>query len=268
MTTTGTERFKGGWALVTGAAREEGLGYAFARKLAGQGINLLLVDILADDLAQRAAELRRDFGVEARTVVCDLGQPAPYAPLEDAVKDLAVDILICNHMFTPKDTPKILDMPLGTHNRILDINARGYLNLIHRFATDMRARGRGAIIIVASGAGLTSAPYTAAYSANKAFQIAFGEALWYELKGSGVDVLVMIGGLMRTQGDALDSYPHWLIAEPTDVVDEVLPAVGRQHMIVPGRVNRAFVWFQTRVLSRRKTVEQIGRFMETGLGKK
>jgi uncharacterized protein len=44
---------------------------------------------------------------------------------------------------------------------------------------------------VASGVGLTSAPYAAAYAANKAFQITLGEALWYELQGSGVDVLVM-----------------------------------------------------------------------------
>ena len=55
----------------------------------------------------------------------------------------------------------------------------------------MRDRGRGAIIIVASGVGLTSAPYAAAYAAIKAFQITLGEALWYELQGSGVDVLVM-----------------------------------------------------------------------------
>jgi short-subunit dehydrogenase len=98
----------------------------------------------------------------------------------------------------------------------------------------MRDRGRGAIIIVASGVGLTSAPYTAAYAANKAFQITLGEALWYELRGSGVDVLVMIGGLMNTQGDALAKYPHWMIAEPAPVVREVLSAVGRKPMVIPG----------------------------------
>ena len=114
-----------------------------------------------------------------------------------------VDVLICNHMYTPVDTPRILDMPLDVHNRMIDVNARAYVNLIHQFGQPMRQRGKGAIVIVSSGAGLVAAPYTGAYSANKAFQIAFGEALWYELRSTGVDVVVTVAGLMNTQGDAL-----------------------------------------------------------------
>jgi len=255
------------WALVSGAAREQGLGYAFARQLAVEGLNLVLVDILGEELHDRANELRQQFGVEVRAAVCDLGAPAPYGALEDAVGGLDVDVLVCNHMFTPTDTPPILDMPLETHSRMIDINARAYTNLIHRFGREMRDRGRGAIIIVASGAGLTSAPYTAAYAANKAFQIKLGEALWYELQGTGVDVLIMIGGLMNTQGDALAKYPHWMIAETAPVVREVLSAVGRKHMVIPGFPSRAFLFVQTRLMTRRRAISAIGRFMASGLGK-
>jgi short-subunit dehydrogenase len=255
------------WALVSGAARQQGLGYAFARQLAVEGLNLVLVDTLDDELHARADELRQQFVVEVRTAICDLGAPAPYKALEDAVGGLDVDVLVCNHMFTPTDTPPILDMPLEIHSRMIDINARAYTNLIHRFGREMRDRGRGAIIIVASGVGLTSAPYTAAYAANKAFQIALGEVLWYELRGSGVDVLVMIGGLMSTQGDALSKYPPWLIAEPAPVVREVLCAVGRKHMLMPGLANRSFLLAQTRLMSRRRAISSIGRFMASGLGK-
>lgn len=255
------------WALVSGAAREQGLGYAFARQLAVEGLNLVLVDILDDELHARADELRQQFGVEVRTAICDLGAPAPYKALEDAVRGLDVDVLVCNHMFTPTDTPPILDMPLEIHSRMIDINARAYTNLIHRFGREMRDRGRGAIIIVASGAGLTSAPYTAAYAANKAFQIKLGEALWYELLGTGVDVLIMIGGLMNTQGDALSKYPRWLMAETAPVVREVLSAVGRKHMVIPGLPSRAFLFAQTRLMTRRRAVLSIGRFMSSGLGK-
>jgi short-subunit dehydrogenase len=202
-----------------------------------------------------------------RTATCDLGAHVPYETIEEAVGGIDIDVLVCNHMFTPADTPPILDMPLETHSRMIDINARAYTNLIHRFGRDMRDRGRGAIIIVASGAGLTSAPYTAAYAANKAFQITLGEALWYELQGSGVDVLVMIGGLMNTQGDALAKYPQWMIAEPAAVVREVLSAVGRKPMVIPGFPSRAFLFAQTRLMSRRRAISSIGRFMESGLGK-
>jgi uncharacterized protein len=263
---TGVARFKGGWALVTGSARKQGLGYAFCRGLAAQGINVVLVDLLADDLAARAAELQKDFGVQTRTAACDLGAPLPYTALDDAVRGIEIDVLHCNHMFTPTDTPKILDMSLELHHKVLDVNARAYVNLIHRFGNEMRARGKGAIILTSSGSGLIPTPYTAAYCANKAFQIAFGEALWYELKGTGVDVLVIAAGLMRTS-EAVSGYPKWLIADPADVVKEVLPRVGKKHMVIPGPANKFIVWSQTKMQSRRSSIQAMGDFMAKGLGK-
>jgi short-subunit dehydrogenase len=267
LSATGIARYRGGWALITGAARLEGLGYAFARQLAGLGVNLVLVDILDQDLHSRADELRRDFGIEVRTVACDLGAFPPYEDLETVVQDLDVDVLVCNHMYTPEETPTILDLDLDVHLRMIDINARAYTALVHRFGRAMRDRGRGAIVIVSSGVGLTSGPYNGGYAANKAFQIILGETLWYELRGTGVDVLVMIGGLMNTQGEAFSQYPQWLVGDRDNVAPEVLAAIGRKHMIVPGVLNRAFVLAQTRLSSRRRTVSSIGRFMEKGLGK-
>ncbi len=259
--------YRGGWALVTGAARDIGLGYAFARQLAAEGLNLILVDILDDELAARSAELRTDFGVYVISVPCDMGDPDAIDRIASATDGVEVDLLVCNHMFTPSDTPRVLDMPLDVHRRMIDINARGYTDLIHRFGNQMRSRGRGSIVIVSSGVGLTSSPFTGAYGANKAFQIGLGEALWFELLGSGVDVLVMAGGLMNTQGDLFDAYPQWLISEPHAVVRRVLTAIGRKHMLVPSLPNRLFLLMQTRLMSRRRAVMSIGQFQAKGLGK-
>ncbi|MDT5129385.1 MAG: uncharacterized protein QOH54_5029, partial [Mycobacterium sp.] len=71
----------------------------------------------------------------------------------------------------------------------------------------------------------------------------------------------------NTQGDAFSQYPQWLVGDRDNVAPEVLAAIGRKHMIVPGVLNRAFVLAQTRLSSRRRTVSSIGRFMERGLGK-
>lgn len=259
--------YRDGWAVVTGAAREVGLGYAFARQLAAEGVNLILVDILDEELTVRTAELRADFGVEVRAVPCDMADTNAIEQIESAATGVEIDVLVCNHMFTPADTPRILDMSLDVHRRMIDINARGYTDLVHRFGNQMRTRGTGSIIIVASGVGLTSSPFTGAYGANKAFQIGLGEALWFELLGSGVDVLVMVGGLMNTQGDLFDRYPQWLISEPHAVVRRVLAAVGRKHMLVPSLPNRLFLLAQTRLMSRRRAVVSIGEFMAKGLGK-
>lgn len=259
--------YRGGWAVVTGAAREVGLGYAFARQLAAEGMNLILVDVLDEELTTRAAELRAEFGIDVRAVPCDMADTNAIEQIEQAATGIEIDVLVCNHMFTPADTPRILDMPLDVHRRMIDINARGYTDLVHRFGNQMRTRGRGSIVVVASGVGLTSSPFTGAYGANKAFQIGLGEALWFELLGSGVDVLVMVGGLMNTQGDLFDRYPQWLISEPHAVVRRVLTAVGRKHMLVPSLPNRLFLLAQTRLMSRRRAVVSIGEFMAKGLGK-
>lgn len=261
-----TERY-GRWALVTGSARAEGLGYAFARQVAAQGMNVVLVDILDADLQQRAQALRQHYAIEVRTIVVDLGMVESISAITHATQDIEIGVLICNHMYTPANTPKILDMELATHHRMLDINARAYTSLIHVFGNRMRNQQKGAIIIVASGAGMVSAPYTGAYSANKAFQIALGEALWYELKGTGVDVLVLVAGLMNTQGDALAKYPQYMVSDTEPVVTEVLANLGKRHMVIPGFINKAFMFLQTKLMSRQQAVNSIGDFMAKGLGK-
>ena len=57
-------------------------------------------------------------------------------------------------MYTPTDTPMILDMELDVHHRMLDINARAYTTLIHTVGNRMRERNRGSIVIVSSDASV------------------------------------------------------------------------------------------------------------------
>ncbi len=256
----------GPWALVTGAARAEGLGYSFARHLAGRGFNLALVDIAGDELAARAEQLQTKYLVKVRPVALDLGREDFLGALLAQTADIAVGLLVCNHMWTPKDTPTIMEMDLATHMAMLNINARAYTALIHSYGGQMVERAQGGIVIVTSGAGLQTAPYTGAYSANKAYQRALGEALWYELQGSGVDVLVAAPGLMDTQGDALANYPQWMIMDVDPVAGETLDTLGHDGpVLIPGLVNKAFMFTQTRLLPRRMAVESVGRFMANGL---
>ena len=257
----------GPWALVTGAARPEGLGYSFARHLAGRGLSLVLVDIAAEELAARAQELQAKYLVKVRPIALDLGREDFLDELLPQTEDLAIGLLVCNHMWTPKDTPTIVEMDLATHLSMLSINARAYTMLVHTYGRKMVDRAQGGIVMVSSGAGLQTTPYTGAYSANKAYQRALGEALWYELQGSGVDVLVAAPGLMNTQGDALASYPQWMITEADPVAVEILASLAEGPVVIPGLANKAFMFAQTRLLPRRMAVKTVGRFMAAGLGK-
>ncbi len=259
----------GPWALVTGAARAEGLGYSFARHLAGRGFNLALVDIAGDELAARAEELRAKYLIKVRPIVLDLGRDDFLDDLLPQTADITVGLLVCNHMWTPRDTPMIMEMDLDTHLAMLNVNARAYTALVHTYGREMVKRAQGGIVIVTSGAGLQATPYTGAYSANKAFQRTLGEALWYELQGSGVDILVTAPGLMSTQGDALAGYPQWMISDADPVAVETLDTLGHDGpVLIPGLINKAFMATQTRLLPRRMAVESVGRFMAAGLHKR
>lgn len=257
----------GPWGLVTGAARVEGLGFEFARQLASAGMNLILVDVLAKDVEARARELSKAYRIDALPLGMDLGRRDFLPPLIAAVAEREVGLLVCNHMHTPKDTPTFLDMELDDLDAMIDINARAYTHLIHAFGNRMVERGHGGIVVVSSGASMTAAPYATSYSANKAYQRLLGEGLWFELKRKGVDALVVVAGLLNTQGDAMSGYPQSMIMETEPVVREALDALGKKVRVVPGLTNKAVVFLQSRVMTANAAVNQVGRFMVRGLRK-
>lgn len=257
----------GPWALITGAARSEGLGFEFGRQLAEAGMNLVLVDVLHEEVETRAGELRSSAGVDVLPIGMDLGRKDFLAALTAEVGEREVGLLVCNHMYTPTDTPTFLDMDLSALDAMLDINARAYTHLIHAFGNAMANRGRGGIVVVSSGASMTAAPYALSYSANKAYQRILGEGLSFELARLDVDVLVVVAGLMNTQGDAMDGYPRAMVMETEPVVREVLEGLGNEIRVTPGLLNKAVVFVQSRLMTANAAVNQVGRFMARGLKK-
>lgn len=257
----------GSWAIVTGTARAEGIGFGFARHLAGRHLNLVLVDIMGDELELRAQALRQKYGVQVKTAVLDLGQPDAVTKLQTITADLEIGLLVCNHMVLDPNTPPILEMDLAMHRTMLNVNAGGYTMLIHTYGRQMVAQNRGGIVIVSSQAGLHSMPYTGAYSANKAYQLALGEALWYELKDTNVDVIVLAPGLTNSQGDNLDDYPQFMIMEVDEVIAETLDSLGKKHLVIPGALNKAIHLITTHFITRQQGLLINGRFMAQGLNK-
>ena len=256
----------GPWALVTGAAREEGIGFEYARQLAKKKMKLILVDILEEELDARGRELRQSFGTEAVPIAMDLGAKGFLTQLVAEVGGREVGLLICNHMHTPADTPTLLDMDLSALDAMIDVNARSYTHLIHAFGNEMASRRRGGIIVMSSGASMTAAPFATSYSANKAYQRALGEGLSFELKDAGVDVLVVVAGLVNTR-DAMSGYPQAMVMEPEPVVREALDSLGNKVRVTPGLVSKAVVFIQNRLLPAATALDQVGTFMSRALKK-
>lgn len=185
----------GPWALITGAS--EGTGSAFARQLAGAGINCVLVARRTAPLEALRNELSRDFGIEVSVLSIDLALPGAAAQIAAAVDGKEIGIAILNAGADPNGS-RFLDQILTEWVALAYRNTITAIELCHIFGGPMRARGRGGIILVGSGAGYGGAGHMAVYAGTKAFDLCFAEGLWAELKPHGVDVLSLMMGRTDT----------------------------------------------------------------------
>jgi uncharacterized protein len=183
-------------ALVTGASA--GIGGAIARELAARGHGLVLVARRKDRLVALADELIGEHGVRVETIACDLAKPAPRSRLASRVADfgLDVEILVNNAGFATggpfyeSDSERELQQV-----RVL---VEAVVALTSAFLPAMVDRRRGAIMNVASTAGMQPMPYSAGYSAAKAYVLTFSEALHQEVGGRGVTVTALAPGPVET----------------------------------------------------------------------
>jgi short-subunit dehydrogenase len=235
-TTAGLDRDRHGpWALIAGGS--EGVGEAFARRLAASGFNLVLAARKLEPLQALAEDLRQTNDIAVRTLALDLCSPDRLARLRAATDDIEIGLFVYNAgSGTPVGNTNptqaigdFLDRPLGDAQAMIALNDAALVDLTHHFGAAMRARRRGGIIITGSTACHAGTPRTLVYSASKAFQFAFAEGLWYELHPHGVDVLGLILGAVRTpniERTGMDSQSYAGAAEPADIVREAFAHLG------------------------------------------
>jgi short-subunit dehydrogenase len=226
-----------GVALVTGAS--SGLGEEFARQLSASGHDLVLVARRADRLEQLASELP----TAAHIVSCDLASEADT--LRDRVAELGVEVdLLVNNAGFGTHGP-FIEQNAAREAEEVRLNCEAIVTLTHAFLPDMVARGRGGVIVVASGAAMQPIPYQAVYAATKAFALSLTDALHTELRGTGVRVLAVNPGPVPTEWQEVagvgkvTSIPGTIEAD--QCVREALDAYERgDRSIVPGTF---FRWF-------------------------
>ena len=190
----------GPWAVITGAS--SGIGEAFARALAADGIHLVLAARRFDRLAALGRELSRDYGIEHRVVTVDLAQPDGPRDVVAATADLDVGLLVSN---AGAGRPgRFVEQDLDDLHRRLRLNAIAHLELAHAFARRLEARGRGGMVLVSAYGASAGIPNMGHEAGSKAYVDSLGIALHHELAGSGVHVLVMRPGSVDTA--VIDSF--------------------------------------------------------------
>ena len=188
------ERY-GPWAVVLGAS--EGTGREFARQLAAGGVPSVLVARREAPLAKLAEEIRAESAVECVTATVDLAATDALDRIAAAVGDREVGLLVVNAGGDPNGA-LFLDRDLRTWETLIQRNVMTTLAAARRFLEPMRARGRGGILLVNSGACYGGVATLGPYCGSKAFMLCLAEALWAEMKPHGVDVLTLVLGMTDT----------------------------------------------------------------------
>lgn len=185
----------GPWAVVCGAS--EGTGASFSRQIAAHGVDVVLVARRPEPLAALADQIHEQLGVETRTVSLDLSRSDADRELVTVTADLDVGLLVYNAGADPYGE-QFLDVAVDDWAAMVQRNCVVPLRLCHHYARSMVDRGRGGILLVTSAAAWAGGDRLATYSASKAFDLVFGEALWAELSPRGVDVLSFVLGATDT----------------------------------------------------------------------
>jgi short-subunit dehydrogenase len=185
----------GPWAVIAGAS--EGTGAQYARQLAAVGINVVLLSRRIEALDKLAAELRAQYKIETRTKAVDLKAPDAGEQIKAAAAGLEVGLYVSN-AGADNSGSHFLDQPVEFWHQLVNMNVRTVIDAVHVFATAMKKRGKGGIVLMSSGAALGGQPRIAMYSGTKAFEVNFAESLWVELRASGVDVLGVAAPAMDT----------------------------------------------------------------------
>ncbi|MBW8486718.1 SDR family NAD(P)-dependent oxidoreductase [Actinomadura parmotrematis] len=209
-------------ALITGATA--GIGAAFARRLASDGLDAVLVARDAGRLDAAARDLRDRYGVAAETLTADLSTDAGIAAVEDRAREGA-DLVVNNAGFGNKGV--FLDVPVADELTMLKVHCEAVLRITSAALPGMLERGRGAVVNVASVAAFAT---RGTYGASKAWVVSFSQGAMQDVAARGggrVRVMALCPGFVRTEfheraGMDVTSVPSFMWLKDDDVVDQAL----------------------------------------------
>lgn len=226
-------------AIITGAAR--GIGYSIAEQLAKHKAKVVLIDIIEE--LEQAANTLASMGAEVLPLYVDVREESQVEKAIETTKNQfgSVDILV-NNAGVSKPASMLAET-LDNWHRTIDVNLKGTFLFCRSVLPHMMSKGDGAIINISSKGGLEGFPQYSSYCASKFGIIGLSEALYKEVKDSGIRVNVICPGEVLTQMN-LESHPgiedtsNWV--QPQDIASLVIFLASPHSLAVNGSVLKAY----------------------------
>ncbi|NNC57995.1 MAG: SDR family oxidoreductase [Woeseiaceae bacterium] len=244
-------------ALITGASA--GLGREFARQLAADGKDLVLVARRVEPMEALAEELKNAYGTDVDVIQADLSDRETPVALFDEVQQrgLVVDCLINNAGAAGIDLLRTEDW--STAHDYLELMTSSVVAMCYFFIPPMQQRGYGRVLNVASVAGYVTTPSDYSYGPTKSYLIAFSRGLSGALRKDGIQVTALCPGFTHTDFHASDkltrmkrSSPKFIWYDADVVVREGLKALEKgRDTYLSGRLYRYIIPLMRLPLSQR-----------------
>ena len=233
-----------GTALVTGAS--SGIGALYAEKLAQQGYDLILVARNRERLNALASVISTRSGRAVEVLAADLGDRASLARVEEQLRQDASITLLVNNAGIGTHTP-LLQSDVEQMTRMVDLNVTAPMRLTYAAVPGFVARGRGAIINIASVVALAPEVLNGVYGGSKAFVLAFSQSLQHELAGTGVQVQAVLPGATATDFWAIGGLPvetldQRIVMRAEDLVDAALLGFARGEKVTIPSLHASEEW--------------------------
>uniref|UniRef100_E1TIG2 NADP-dependent 3-hydroxy acid dehydrogenase YdfG n=1 Tax=Burkholderia sp. (strain CCGE1003) TaxID=640512 RepID=E1TIG2_BURSG len=238
-----TEAHKG-TALITGAS--SGIGAIYADRLAKQGYDLILVARNRERLAALSSRITSATRRSVEILDADLNDKAGLAAVEAKLKQDASITLLVNNAGVGTHTP-LLGSDVDAMQRMIDLNVSALTRLTYAAVPGFVARGKGALINIASIVAIAPEILNGVYGGSKAFVLAFSQSLHHELADKGIQVQAVLPGATATEfwqtgGLPLENLDKSIVMSADDMVDAALVGFERGELITIPSLHAVEKW--------------------------